>query len=397
MARRNLVLLALAGLGFASLGLPDGVIGVAWPSMRASFDLPLDALGALLVSSTIGYVASSFSAGWLLSRMGVGTLLALSCLATGASLVGYATAPEWSALVALGLLAGLGAGAIDASINTWAANSQSARTLSLLHACYGLGTTAGPAIMTRVLMAGHAWRRGYWILGATQIALALAFSATLRLWRTPGEPREGHPAAHARAPLAATLRLPAAWLGIACFFLYVGLEAIAGAWTFSLLAARGAGMASAGSAVSAWWGGLFVGRVGLALLPPATLHTRLRGCASGLVLAAAWLALDLGHTQDLLAVALLGLAAGPIFPSLISATPARLTPAHAANAVGLQVAAAALGQSLLPAAIGVGAAAVGLELVPGALLACAVLLLAANERLERSAPAPGLSAAARAS
>jgi fucose permease len=296
----------------------------------------------------------------------------------------------------LGLLAGLGAGAIDASINTWAATSQSTRTLSLLHACYGLGTTAGPAIMTGVLMAGHAWQRGYEILGAMQIGLALAFAASLRLWRTQ-DPAEVADNPAERAPLAATLRLRATWLGIACFFLYVGLEAIAGAWIFSLLTARGADTAAAGSAVSAWWGGLFGGRVGLALLPPAPLHTRLRRCTGGIVLGAGWLALDPGHTQDLLAVALLGLAAGPIFPGLISATPMRVRSAHGANAVGLQVAAAALGQSLLPAGVGIGAVALGLELVPGALLACAALLLVAHEGLERSAPAPGLSAAARAS
>jgi fucose permease len=252
--------------------------------------------------------------------------------------------------------------------------------------------------MTHVLMSGLAWGHGYQVLGAAQIALALAFAATMRLWRMQDESAGSGSAPQARAPLAATLRLPAVRLGVACFFLYVGLEAIAGTWIFSLLRARGADTAAAGGAVSLYWGALFCGRVGLALLPQIPLDTRLRGCALVIVVAACWLALGCGPACDRLATALLGLAAGPVFPSLISATPMRVARAHSANAVGLQVAAAALGQSLLPAGVGIAAAVVGLELVPGALLACAALLLAAHEWLERSAPAPGrLSVSAPAS
>src|SRR5262245_44023324 len=177
--------MVLSFLGFASLGLPDGVLGVAWPSMRADFGLPLDALGALLVSTTAGYVTSSFLAGALLRRVSVGLLLALSCLGTGATLLGYAEAPRWALIVALGASAGVGAGAIDAGINTFAATHFAPRTLHLLHAAYGIGTTAGPLWMTSVLMAGHAWQRGYLAIGAVQLLLALGFALTLRLWPKP--------------------------------------------------------------------------------------------------------------------------------------------------------------------------------------------------------------------
>src|SRR5687768_5485819 len=119
--RTDLVITALAYLGFVSLGLPDGLQGVAWPSIRVTFSLPLDALGVLLVMFTAGYLASSFTSGWLLARIGVGTLLALSCAATALSMIGYALAPAWWIMVALGVVAGLGAGAIDAGLNTFAA------------------------------------------------------------------------------------------------------------------------------------------------------------------------------------------------------------------------------------------------------------------------------------
>src|ERR1041385_7835888 len=163
--KSSFLLIALAWLSFISLGLPDGLNGVAWPSIRADFHLPLDALGALLMMFTVDYLASSFSSGPLLARISVGTLLALSCLATAVSLIGYALAPAWWVMVALGMLAGLGAGAIDAGLNTFAATQFSARMVNWLHACYGVGAAGGPAIMTSVLAANHPWQQGYAVVG----------------------------------------------------------------------------------------------------------------------------------------------------------------------------------------------------------------------------------------
>lgn len=176
--------MTLAFLGFASLGLPDGAIGVAWPRIRESFDLPLDALG-LLAASVSGYAFSSFCAGALLARIRIGALLALSCAATGARLLGYWAAPSGSAMVALGVVAGLGAGAIDVGINSFAATQLPPRMRHWLHAAYGLGTSAGPALMTRSLMSNAGWRGGYLVLGAIQLALAKGFAATMRRWPAP--------------------------------------------------------------------------------------------------------------------------------------------------------------------------------------------------------------------
>jgi MFS family permease len=183
------LLLALPALGFVSLGLPDGVLGVAWPSIRATFGLRLDALGALLISTTAGYALSSFSSGWLLSRISVGTLLALSCGLTAASLAGYASAPNWGIVIMFGVVAGLGAGAIDAGINTYIATRHSARTLSLCHAAYGLGTAGGPALLTSILMSGSSWRHGYLAIAIAQLALGPASPGR----GTPGPRRRGLP------------------------------------------------------------------------------------------------------------------------------------------------------------------------------------------------------------
>lgn len=384
---RGLLLLALSYLAFVGLGLPDGLLGVAWPSIRASFDLPLDSLGALLVATTIGYVSSAFASGRLLTALGLGELLACSCLATSLSLLGYAWAPTWAVMVALGLLAGLGAGAIDAGLNTYVATHHSARMLHLIHACYGLGTTAGPMIMTGVLMASLPWQRGYLIVGVAQLALAACFAATRSLWPAP-DGRRAAVAATASAPLTATLRLPAAWLAIAAFFIYVGVEAAAGAWTYTLLReGRGATMEAAGTAVSLFWGGLMAGRVVVGVLPlPFSLHQLLRLSIIGTALASALVALDLGRAPTLVGLAALGFSCGPIFSALVATTPLRLGGAHTANAVGFQVAAAALGQSLLPTTFGIAAAARGIHVLPYLILGSTLALLVAYELLAAVAP-----------
>jgi fucose permease len=377
--------LGLAFLAFVGLGLPDGLLGVAWPAMRATFALPLPALGPLLLASTSGYVVSSFVSGALLARMGLGTLLGLSCLATAASLAAYAAAPAWPLVVGAGVLVGLGAGAIDAGLNTYVATHHPARTLNWLHACYGLGTAIGPALMTAVLIARGSWRPGYALVAGAQLLLAATFAATRARWPGPAAPDAGASVAAPRR----TLALPAAQLGIAAFFLYTGLEAVTGAWAYSLLTeARGVATETAGAATSAYWGGLMGGRVLFGFVagraPAAVL---LRGCLAAALAGAALLAADLGTTASVMALVILGGAAGPMFPSLIAATPDRLGAAHAANGVGFQVAAAALGQSLLPWLVGVVAGRVGLEVVGPSVLVALVLLTAVHEVVARVPPA----------
>jgi len=378
---RSALLLGLAFLGFVSLGLPDGLLGVAWPSIRAGFGLPVDALGALLLAWTVGFVLASFGIGQVLARVGTGTLLALAHLSVALALFGYSLAPHWSVMVAFGVLAGLGAGAIDAGLNTHVATQHGARALNWMHACWGLGAASGPALMTSLIAAGRAWQVGYRAIGAWQLVTAACFAATHARW-----PRVGTtPVAPARrpAPLARTLALAPAWLGIAAFFLYTGIEASAGAWGYSLLTeARGFAPMAAGTWISAYWASLTTGRLGFGWIAGRMAGAPgLRPCIAGMAGGAALVALGGRGAASGAGLVLLGLCGGPIYPSLIAATPRRVGAAHTANAVGFQVAAAALGQSLLPAALGVLAGRAGLEIVGPALLAAAFALLAVHEGL----------------
>jgi fucose permease len=322
--KSGLLLLGLTYMSFVSLGLPDGLLGVAWPSIRASFKLPLEALGPLLVLFTAGYLLSSFSSGRLLSYLNVGVLLALSCLATAASLLGYALAPWWWLLVAFGLLSGLGAGAIDAGLNTYAATHFSARAVNWLHACYGVGATSGPVIMASVLAASLPWQWGYGIVGVGQLALALGFGLTHRQWSGPDPAADRSALAPVQAASGwSTLRLPVVWLSMAIFFVYTGLEATTGAWVYSLFPeARAVPTMSAGMWVSVYWGSLTAGRLASGIVVGfIPVRQLLRLCIVGMALGATLLWLHLTSLLSFLGLGLIGLAAAPIFPSLISTTP----------------------------------------------------------------------------
>ena len=365
---------ALASLAFISLGLPDGLLGVAWPSMRRSFGLELDAVGALLVSTTVGYVSSSFSSGRVLRFTNVGTLVALSCVLTGLSLLGYASVAAWPALIALGVCLGLGAGAVDAALNTYAATRHSHGMLNWLHACYGIGAAAGPLLMTAILARGLPWQRGYLLVGVGQLLLATAFFATQDWWSSSSSAAAGE--GHASIP--ATLRLPAAQLGILVFVLYAGVEASMGLWTYTLMV-EGRGMPAGHAAwiASLFWGGLTGGRIIAAAVagrvpPPVLLPLCLALLFAGVVLV--WT--DARFIASALGVAAAGMACGPIFPTLIATTPQRVGAIHAANAVGFQVAAAAAGIALLPATVGAVAAGRGVPSIAPIFVVLVVLLVA---------------------
>lgn len=376
-------LVVLASIAFVSLGLPDGIVGVAWPSIRASFGLPIDALGALLVAYTSGYVASSFSSGFVLARMGLGTLLALSCLLTSASLMGYAATPFWWPMVGLAAVAGLGAGAIDAGINGYASLHLGPRLMSWIHACWGVGAATGPLVMTAVLQAGRPWQRGYLMVGLAQLLLAAAFALSAQAWTRGGALSPGTAHADPTAPAAATLRRGAISLGVLTFFLYTGLEGAFGVWSYTVLTeGRGVPASVAGACVSAFFGGLTAGRLLSAFAGGSVPVTRtLRVCLLVIALASATFAADLWPPVSFAAVVVAGIACGPVFPSLMSTTRARLGAPLVARAVGFQIGAAALGSAIVPAVIGWVAGRAGLESVGGMLLLLALVVLGVQEVL----------------
>ena len=264
MTRNRTILIVLSFVAFISLGLPDGLLGVAWPGIRDTFGLPVDALGLFLVFTTAGYMTSGFFSGALVRRLGLGGVLAASCAATGIALGVYSLAPAWWLFVAFGLLGGSGAGAIEAGLNAYIDRNHSERLMQWLHASFGVGITMGPAIMTTGLSLTGQWQPGYQVVAVAQLALAAGFLATRRLWErerratdaagpdgygetgSDGEAggaggRAGAPGdsgSHAAAG-EATIWQSAVHLrslaGMLLFFTYVGAELGLGVWAYTLL------------------------------------------------------------------------------------------------------------------------------------------------------------------
>ncbi len=375
-------LILLAFVAFISLGLPDGLLGVAWPSIRADFQRPLDSLGLLMVSSTIGYLTSSFFSGRIMARMGVGMLLAASCFATGCALLAYTLVPSWWLMVAFGVLAGLGAGAIDAGLNTYIAAHYGEGLMQWLHASFGVGVTLGPIIMTAGLNSFNSWRVGYMIVGTAQILLAICFALTASRWkRLPDSDTESEPEQRLtdyKTSLRQTLRQPSVWLSLLLFFLYVGVEVTLGQWVYSLLTeARGISPETGGLWAGSYWGTFTVGRI-VAGLYARRISTDLLIRISILTafIGAVMLAWNPAEWVSLLGIAIVGFAVAPIFPALVSGTEARVGAQHAANTIGMQISAAGLAIAVIPGLAGVLARVFSLEIIPWYLIGT-ILLLAA--------------------
>jgi fucose permease len=376
----RLGLVLLAYVAFIALGMPDGLLGVAWPSIRDSFSIPLDALGSLLIVSTASYITSSALSGHLIARLGIGRVLALSCALTGTALLGYTLVPSWWMMVALGTLGGLGAGAIDAGLNTYVAAHFSEGLMQWLHASYGIGITSGPIIMTVMLGSTGSWRAGYLIVSAVQFFLAGCFLVTLPLWARDGGtalPQAAPRLTDYKTSLGETVRQPRVWLGLALFILYVGAEVGLGTWAYTLLTeSRAVDPESAGLWTGSFWAmftagriiaGLFARRAGAARLVMGSLFMALLGA-----LLLWW---NPAPGANLAAVAVIGLAIAPVYPGLQSGTERRVGRRFAANTIGMQVAASGLGASVLPALIGILARRTSLEVIPLCLAILFALLL----------------------
>jgi fucose permease len=370
------LLIALMFIGFISLGLPDGLLGVAWPSLAASRGVSLSALGYLLAAASLGFIAASVFSGRLIARLGVGGLLAAASLTTALSLLGFALAPSWWLLLPMATLLGAGGGCIDGGLNNYAAATTSPRVLTWLHGFYGVGATAGPLLMTAVLAGGQPWQLGYLIVGSAQLGLALAFGLSRGRWRNHA-PSERH-AVRSAVGLRSTLALPAVWLSALLFVLYTGLEVSAGQWAYTLFTVgRGVDPITAGQWVALYWGGLTVGRfVAGAMAVRLSPRTLLWLGSLGAMAGAALIGLLAAPWASVAGMALMGAALAPIFPALIGTTAERVGAPHAANAIGIQVAAANVGAAGVPWAVGLVAAGVGVAAIGPTIVVVALIYLA---------------------
>ncbi len=370
-------LIIISFLAFVSLGLPDGLMGVAWPGIRQYFGLPVDAIGIILVCGTGGYMLSSFLSGVLMRRLGIGKLLSLSCVATASTLFVYANTSSWWIFVMFALIGGLGAGAIDTGINTYIAKYHSNRMMQWLHASFGVGITSGPFIMTMGINATSHWQSGYFVVSVAMVILSVIFLFTKDMWEgiSASSREEDHD--ENNASLSETIKSIQALLSVALFFLYTGVELGLGLWIYSLLTeSRGVAPEVAGIVTGGYWALFTVGRIFAGWYAKKIDIRKLIYLSISLALfGVALLLADSSLIITILGVTLVGFAIAPIFPGLVSSTTSRVGFRHQANTIGMQIAAAGLGVAVVPSIAGVLARIFGLEVIPLYLLSTLALLL----------------------
>ena len=382
-ARRRIVLLVVIYLAFVSLGLPDGVLGLVWPGMRASLGEPLEALGLVTFVLASCSAFSGFMSGRVLARFGTGPVTFACALMTGLSLLGLSQVPNFPLLVALACPLGLGAGSVDAGLNHYVAEHYSSKRMNWLHACWGIGATLGPLIVGSILAAGGGWSRGYQAVAAGQLLLAGVLFASLGLWRR--QPPARHDPAKVVAGGRADTPRWAQVLAALLFSLYGPIELGTGLWSASvLIESRRFDAGTAGLAITAFYASIMGGRVLIGFVSERLGNRRLiRGGLCVALVGIALLVFPGGPALAFAGLTLLGAGCAPVYPALMHETPRRFDPATTVKVIGWQVAAANLGAALLPAGFGLLAAALGLEAVFPAIAAFLVLLLAGCVLLDR--------------
>ncbi|HWG12159.1 MAG TPA: MFS transporter [Streptosporangiaceae bacterium] len=379
------------------LGLPDGMLGPAWPAMRQTFGAPIADLGLILLVTTAGSVTVTAFVGRLIRRLGVPALLSAAgvCAALGAA--AFALAPGLWLIFGVTVLVGVAAGMMDGGLNTAIGLAGRPRLLNLLHAAYGVGTTIGPLLVTAAIVTGS-WRPAYAALAAFNLIMAALWLRQRRRDRirlpaesaAPASPPDQEEVDSHPSDGWSRRRSSAAVIGgMLIFFIYTGVEVAAGQWDASYCRGHlGLSASAAGIATFGYWAALTGVRILLAVLPrPLPLARVVHwGSALGAVGAAAiWWQPD--RAVALAGFVLLGAALAGVFPALIGLTPARIGRRRAQHAIAWQVGAAAAGGSGLSALLGLLIGVAGLQILGPALTIGALLLIAGNFIFDRVAPA----------
>jgi fucose permease len=359
---------AVAFSGFVVLGLPTGMLGIAWPSIRAALDAPLAGLGVLIAAMTVTQFGSSGLSGFVRERFGTIALLLVPTVLAAGGLTLFALADSWPVLVVAAALLGAGLGLLDAAVNMEAALKRGVRFMGALHASWALGATLGPVLIGAVLVATGSWRLGYAVAALAFVALAVAtYAARGDLGRAPEHDDAPAVTASARRTIIG---------GSGLLFVYVGIELGAGQWSFTRLTAdRALSDAVAGLAVFLYWSALAAGRVALALFGDRIGSARLFDLSvGGAILSAVAFWLLPPPAAALVALPCIGASLSVFVPLLLYLTPRRVGRAAAPRAIGYQVAAGMIGGAVWPAGIGLVMQSNGVSTLGLCLSALAVVL-----------------------
>ncbi len=415
------LLLIIIYLAFISLGLPDSLLGSAWPSMYQELNVPLSYAGIISMIIAAGTIFSSLQSDRLTYKFGTGKVTAASVLTTAVALFGFSVSHSFIALCLWAIPYGLGAGSVDASLNNYVALHYESRHMSWLHCMWGVGASVGPYIMGLALTNNLSWNGGYRIISIIQIVLSIAIIASLPLWETRnrtkvevitvpenGEPLDGSSAdaasvsadtaaadsavsgsapdtAAASGPLSLKqiISIPNAKAIMLMFFCYCALEQTTGLWAASYMNLyKGVSSETAASYASMFFIGITIGRafsgfITMKLNDDQMIRLGMAIAALGILV----LVLPGAAIVSLIGLIMIGLGCAPIYPSVIHSTPARFGEDRSQAIIGVEMASAYIGTLAMPPIFGFIANNISVSLLPFYLAAILILMFVMHNRL----------------
>ena len=376
------LLLPVIYLAFISLGLPDALLGSAWPSMYTELGASLSWAGIVSMIISVGTIVSALCSERLNLRLGTGGVTFLSVMLTAVALLGFSLSTSFWQLCLWAVPYGLGAGSVDAALNNYVALHYESRHMSWLHCMWGVGASIGPVIMGRAL-AGGTWQGGYRTIALLQFALTAVLLLSLRLWKRPQANVEG--ADFKPHPIPELLRRPGVPQVLLCFFCYSALEATAGMWAASYCTlVRGIDAETAARWASLFYVGITIGRGVCGFLTMKISDQNMIRLGQTLIAAGVVLVLaPLGQGTLFAGLVTVGLGCAPIYPSIIHETPVNFGRDVSMSMTGLQMATAYVGSCLMPPLFGLLAQYVTPTLYPWFLALILALMFVMAESLHR--------------
>lgn len=377
------LLLGIIYLSFVSLGLPDALLGAAWPIMSGELAVPLSYAGGIALIIAIGTVVSSLLSDRMTKWLGTGKVTAISVGLTAVALFGFSASRSYWMLCLWAIPYGLGAGSVDASLNNYVAVHYASRQMSWLHCMWGLGASLGPYIMGAALTGGMGWNSGYRAIGLLQTALTVVLVFSLPLWK----PRRDEPQEDGSRSTPLTLKqivaIPGAKEVMLAFFCYCALEQTCILWGSSYLVIHG-GLPeeTAASLASLFMLGITAGRFLSGFLTYRFRDEAMVRLGEGiLLLGVLVMLLPLGKYAAMAGLLLMGLGCAPVYPCLIHATPAHFGEENSQAIIGVQMASAYVGICCMPPLFGLLANRLGAGLLPWYVGALLLAMTAMSERL----------------
>lgn len=408
----NLLLLIIF-ISFISLGLPDAALGTAWPAMYPDLGVQLGAAGMISIVVTAGTIVSSLMSGFVLKKFGTGRVNFFSTLMTGLSLLGYALAPSYVWLLVCAIPLGLGAGSVDAGLNSYVAMHYKAYHMNWLHSFWGMGATISPVILAQIISRTGNWRSGYQTIATIQLLLAAVLLISLPLWQkvnqtarvdypvmdipettTTGEgmtltEKDSIESQTGFEPERATrlhlIKTPGLLFALLSFFLYCGAEISMGLWGGSFMVnVHGLAVEHAGSYVASYFGGIMAGRFLTGFLTfRFRTHTLIRAGIIASLLGTLLIYFAGATAFGLIGFILVGLGFAPVFPGMIHETPERFGKWHSQSIIGFQMASAYVGTMLFPPIIGWLATGISLKILMPIVIVLILALAISTETLNR--------------